>query len=193
MALDPEVAIAAVSVAAGMIYVAAVLDGTRRLDLTPGRRALLVTGLLALGTSQLWFGHVENYSVVTAFSMAATALALGYLAGVRPLWGVGLAAGAALSAHPQAIFTFPALLAMLAAPGDRRRWPRRMLVLALHRPRHPCADCDRVAHFRCRRGPASRAAWAGDGQVFWTSRQALAPSQLLDAFNNLWLVAPACR
>ena len=68
-----------------------------------------------LGSSQLWFGHVENYSLVTAFSMVATALALGYLAGKRPLWGVGLAAGAALSAHPQAIFTFPALLLLLAS------------------------------------------------------------------------------
>ena len=99
--------------------------------MTPGRRALLVVGLLALGTSQLWFGHVENYSIVTAFSMVASALALGYLAGKRPLWGAGLAAGAALSAHPQAIFTFPALLLLLgsqtvAAPGARFGAERRL-------------------------------------------------------------------
>ena len=119
--------IATVSVVAGMIYVAAILSASRHLGFTPGRRALLVVGLLALGTSQLWFGHVENYSIVTALSMIASALALGYLAGKRPLWGGGLAAGAALSAHPQAIFTFPALLLLL----DRRRWPRQALVLAL--------------------------------------------------------------
>ena len=186
----PEAAIAAVSVAAGMIYVGAILDGSQRLGFTPGRRALMVIGLLALGSSQLWFGHVENYSLVTAFSMVATALALGYLAGKRPLWAAGLAAGAALSAHPQAIFTFPALLLLLAAPGDRRRWPRQILVLALSVAVVPLLT---VIALRAAGvpWPGFASAWAGDGQVFWTPRQALTPSQLLDALNNLWLVAPA--
>ena len=39
--------------------------------------------------------------------------------------------------------------------------------------------------------PGFAAAWAGDGQIFWTPQQALTPSQLLAALNNLWLVAPA--
>ena len=178
------------SVAAGMIYVGAILYGSQRLSFTPGRRALMVIGLLALGSSQLWFGHVENYSLVTAFSMVATALALGYLAGKRPLWAAGLAAGAALSAHPQAIFTFPALLLLLAAPGDRRRWPRQILVLALSVAVVPLLT---VIALRAAGvpWPGFASAWAGDGQVFWTPRQALTPSQLLDALNNLWLVAPA--
>ena len=102
LGLKPDMAIAVLSVVAGMIYVAAVLEGSRHLGLGPTRRMLLMVGLLALGTSQLWFGHVENYSLVTAFSMVATALALGYLTGKRPLWGAGLAAGAAVAAHPQA-------------------------------------------------------------------------------------------
>ena len=184
--LAPEMAIAAVSVVAGMIYVAAILDVSRRLDFTPARRALLVIGLLALGSSQLWFGHIENYSIVTAFSMVATALALGYLVGVRPLWGAGLAAGAALSAHPQAVFALPAFLVLL----DRRRWPRQMLVLALS-----CLVVPVLTVIVLRAAgvpwPGFAAAWAGDGQVFWTLRQALTPSLLLDALNNLWLLAPA--
>ena len=184
--LGPEVAIAAVSVVAGMIYVAAILDGSRRLGFTPGRRALLVIGLLALGSSQLWFGHVENYSLVTALSMVAVALALGYLAGKRPLWGVGLAAGAALSAHPQAIFTFPALLVLF----DRRRWPRQVLVLVLSGAIVPVLT---LMAFRAAGvpWPGFAAAWAGDGQIFWTPQQALMPRQLLDALNNLWLLVPA--
>ena len=143
-------------------------------------------GLLALGSSQLWFGHVENYSLVTAFSMVASALALGYLAGTRPLWGAGLAAGAALSAHPQALFTLPALLLML----DRRRWPRQLLVLALTALMVPALTVIMLRAFGVP-WPGFAAAWAGDGQIFWTPLQALAPGQLLDAFNNLWLVAPA--
>ena len=143
-------------------------------------------GLLALGTSQLWFGHVENYSVVTAFSMVATALALGYLAGKRPLWGVGLAAGAALSAHPQAIFTFPALLLLL----ERRRWLRQILTLALSVAVLPLLTVI-VLRTAGVPWPGFAAAWAGDGQIFWTFRQALMPGQLLDALNTLWLVAPA--
>ena len=186
LALGPEVAIAAVSVVAGMIYVAAILDGSRRLGFTPGRRALLVVGLLALGSSQLWFGHVENYSIVTAFSMVATALALGYLAGKRPLWGVGLAAGAALSAHPQAVFTFPAFLLLL----ERRCWPRQVLVLALTGLIIPALTVIMLRAFGVP-WPGFAAAWVGDGQIFWTPQQALAPSQLLAALNNLWLVAPA--
>ena len=186
MGLGPDVAIAVLSVVAGMIYVAAILEGSRHLSLGTTRRMLLVVGLMALGTSQLWFGHVENYSLVTAFSMVATALALGYLAGKRPLWGVGLAAGAALSAHPQAAFTFPALLLLL----ERRRWPRQVLTLAVSIVVIPLltAIAFRVAVVPW---PGFASAWAGDGQIFWTPQQALAPSQLLAALNSLWLVAPA--
>ena len=183
----PEAAIAAVSVAAGMIYVGAILDGSQRLGFTPGRRALMVVGLLALGSSQLWFGHVENYSLVTAFSMVATALALGYLAGKRPLWGAGLAAGAALSAHPQAVIHVSGAPAAAGRAGAGRA---RCSSLALSVAVVPLLT---VIALRAAGvpWPGFASAWAGDGQVFWTPRQALTPSQLLDALNNLWLVAPA--
>jgi hypothetical protein len=190
LGLGPDVAIAVLSVAAGMIYVAAILEGSRHLGLGPTRRTLLVVGLMALGTSQLWFGHVENYSLVTAFSMVATALALGYLAGKRPLWGAGLAAGAAVAAHPQAIFTLPALLVLLASPGDRRRWPRRALTLGVSGAVVPILTVLALLAAGVR-WPGFATAWAGDGQIFWTPRQALMPSHLIDALNNLWLVAPA--
>ena len=186
LSLGPDAAVAMLSVAAGMIYVAATLEGSRHLGLGPARRLLLVVGLAALGTSQLWFGHVENYSLVTALSMVATALALGYLAGARPLWGAGLAAGAAVAAHPQAIFTLPALLLLL----DRRRWPRQVLTLGVSGAVVPLLTV--IAFLAAGvRWPGFALAWAGDGQIFWTLRQALAPQQLLDALNNLWLVAPA--
>ena len=186
LGLGPDVAIAVLSVAAGMIYVTAILEGSRHLGLGPTRRMLLVVGLMALGTSQLWFGHVENYSLVTAFSMVATALALGYLAGVRPLWGAGLAAGAAVAAHPQAVFALPAFLVLL----DRRRWPRQVLTLGVSGAVVPILTV-LVLLAAGVRWPGFAAAWAGDGQIFWTPRQALTPSQLIDALNNLWLVAPA--
>ena len=121
----PAVAVAALSVCAGVVYVAALWYLCT--VLTTGRtRIIYAVGLLALGSSQLWFGHVENYSLVTAASFAATALAIGYLRGHNALWPVGLVAGVAVSFHPQAAFTLPALLALL----DRRRWLRQSLTLA---------------------------------------------------------------
>ncbi len=115
--LSPETAIACLSVAAGILYAASTLrlagllggDGTQRLA--------FFAGLMALGSSLLWFGHVENYSLVTAVTLCSVSLAIAYLRGRGPLWPVGLAASAAVSVHPQAIFTLPALALLL----NRRR------------------------------------------------------------------------
>ena len=181
----PEVAIAGLSVLAGMVYVAAALWVSRLLGESPGERAVLLTGLLALGSSLLWFGHVENYSLVTAFSFASVTLALGYLAGRVPLWLVGLTAGAAVSFHPQALFTLPALLLLL----ERQRWPRQMGILALSGAFMPPLTVAMLVGMGVPL-PGLDNGYAGDPQLFWTPAQALAPSQLVQALNNLWLVAP---
>lgn len=71
--------IVALSVSAGIIYLLAARSIAGSLSPLPGRRFLLFVGLLALGTSQLWFGHIENYSMVTAFVAVTMALALRFL------------------------------------------------------------------------------------------------------------------
>jgi hypothetical protein len=72
--------IVALSVSAGIIYLLAARSIAGSLSPIPGRRLLVFVGLLALGTSQLWFGHIENYSMVTAFVAVTMALALRFLA-----------------------------------------------------------------------------------------------------------------
>jgi len=183
--LPPETAIAGLSVLAGMVYVAAALGTSRLLGRSAGERAVLFLGLLALGSSQLWFGHVENYSLVTAFSFASVTLALGYLAGRVPLWLVGLTAGAAVSLHPQALFSLPALLLLL----DRQRWPQQMLTLVSTTAIMPLLTVGILVGMGVPL-PSLDNGYAGDPQLFWTPAQALAPSQLVQALNNLWLVAP---
>jgi hypothetical protein len=38
--------------------------------------------------------------------------------------------------------------------------------------------------------PTMNGGFAGDPQLFWTPLQALAPAQLADGLQNLWLIAP---
>jgi hypothetical protein len=181
----PETAIALLSMLAGLVYVAAVWYVAPLLAEEPGQRIRYGIGLLALGSAQLWFGHIENYSLVTAAAFAATALAVGYLHGRNRLWPVGLAAGLAVSFHPQAVFTLPALLLLL----ERRDWLRRGLVLAAAGLVGPVLTLLIMVAWRVP-WPAVNGGFAGDDQLFLTPAQALDPAQLWDALNNLWLVAP---
>ncbi|RIK37900.1 MAG: hypothetical protein DCC55_22850 [Chloroflexi bacterium] len=181
----PETAIALLSVLAGMAYMAAVLYGAAVLAVDNGQRTRYLVGLLALGSAQLWFGHVENYSLVTACAFAVTALAIGYLHERNRLWPVGLAAGFAVSFHPQAAFTLPALLLLL----ERRDWLRQGLVLAGAGLAGPLLTLLSLRALDVP-WPAVNGGFAGDDQLFLSPAQALAPAQLWDALNNLWLIAP---
>jgi hypothetical protein len=181
----PEVAIAGLSVIAGVVYVAAVLYVVNLLGEEEGQRVCYLIGLLALGSAQLWFGHIENYSLVTAASFGTVALALGYLRGRNPLWPVGLAAGLAISLHPQALFTVPALAFLL----DRQRWLRQMLTLAATGLVVPLFTLVLMASLRVP-WPNLAGGFAGDSQLFLTPAQILSLAHLWDVANNLWLVAP---
>jgi hypothetical protein len=190
----PEVAIALLSVLAGMVYVAAVLlvmkwlaRPTAAAPTPHATRATLygTFALLALGSSQLWFGHIENYSLVTAATFLAIGLAVGYLRGQCALGWVGLCSGLAISLHPQAAFAMPALLLLL----DRRRWPRQVAILALTGLIGP------LLTLLAMRGlgvawPDFTHGYAGDPQIFFTLPQMLTGLHLLDIVNNLWLIAP---
>jgi hypothetical protein len=184
--LDAADAVALLSVLAGMVYVSAALWIARLLFRTTGARLLLFLGLMALGSSQLWFGHVENYSLVTAFAYLSVAAALAYQRGRLPLWVVGLAGGTAVSFHPQAAFTLPALLLLL----ERSRWPRQVLVLAVSSAVVPLLTVATLLSIGVPL-PDLDGGYAGDPQLFWTPAQALAPAQLWDSFMNLWLLMPA--
>ncbi len=89
--IAPQSVVALLSVVAGMIYVTAVIDVTKRLGGSNAwTRPCIFISLMALGSSQLWFGHIENYSLVTATSFAAVALAIGYSNGQDVPLGGGI-------------------------------------------------------------------------------------------------------
>jgi hypothetical protein len=180
----PADTLALLSVLAGMVYVAAALWLARLLFSATAARCLLFLGLMALGSSQLWFGHIESYSWVTATTYLSVALALAYQKGRVPLWLVGLACGLAVSFHPQAAFTLPALLFLL----DRAHWPRQVAQLAASGTIIPLLTASTLLIIGVPLpGPRE---YTGDLQLFWTPAQALAAPQLWDGIMNLWLLVP---
>lgn len=182
---SPATAVALLSVLAGVVYVAAIISLMRLLAVTRCQQISYAVALLALGSSQLWFGHIENYSLVTAATFVTIVLAIGYLKERVSLAWVGVAAGVAVSFHPQALFAMPAVLALCKKPY----WLRQLLVLgstALVVPLSTVA----LLWLAGAPLPTFGNGYAGDPQLFWRVDQALTPSRLLDALNNLWLIAP---
>ncbi|MDQ3250085.1 MAG: hypothetical protein M3Q45_12870, partial [Chloroflexota bacterium] len=185
-----QAVVASLSVLAGMIYVAAILYVAECLQrrfqkVQGGSRTVSIIALLAVGSSQLWFGHVENYSLATATSFAAVALAVGYLAGGIPLWPVGIVGGLSISFHPQAAFALPALLLLL----QQGVWVHQLLALGLGGLLAPLLTLGGLMLLGVPL-PSFAGGYAGDAQLFLTLSQSLAPAQLVDALNNLWLIAP---
>jgi hypothetical protein len=185
LGLGPEMAIALMSVLAGGVFVTALWAVAAWLAPAALRRLVIYTALLATGGSLLWFGHVENYSWSTALAFSTLVLAVGYLQARAPLWVVGLAGGAAVSFHPQAAFVLPALLVLLR----RGQWPRQVAVLVGGGLIAPLLTL-LIFWLLGVPLPGMNGGFAGDSQLFWTPAQALAPAQLADALQNLWLIAP---
>lgn len=181
----PSTAIALLSTLAGIVYVATVIAIVRLLAATRFQQISYGIALLALGSSQLWFGHIENYSLVTAATFGMMALAVGYGKARVGLGWVGLAAGLAVSFHPQASFALPALLLLL----ERRAWWRQVLILGGSALVFPVST-GLALWWVGAPLPLFHQGYAGDPQLFWTLRQAVAPQQLRDALNNLVLIAP---
>lgn len=184
--LPLEQGIAAQSVIAGVVFVLAVGSIARRLTETPAYRSLIVLGLLTLGSSQLWFGHVENYSLVTAGVMVTVAGALAYLDGDVRLGTVGLLGGLAVSFHPQALFAMMALPLITSRLG---RW-RQILLLMVTGLAIPAL----VTMILLMLGvplPTPGTGYVGDTQIFWTPAQLLDLTRLGESLENLWLLIPA--
>jgi hypothetical protein len=177
--------VALLSVLAGMVYTWAVIRLVRALAQDRAEALILGGGLFFLGVSQLWAGHVENYSLVTAAAYLSVALAVDHLRGRVSLFWVGLTGGLAVSFHPQAAFALPALLLILA----RAHWPRQVLILGGSGLLIPLATVGLLLSMAVPL-PFGQNGYAGDDQLFWTVSQALHPRQLWDDLMNLWLLVP---
>ncbi len=110
---DAGTAIALVSTLAGALYWAAVLRFARSRPVS-GSGGWVVWALLAtIGAVQLFFGHVENYSLLTAGTAWTLVLALEAVADPgRPIWPPALAFGITFAVHLSAAWLAPAMVAL---------------------------------------------------------------------------------
>ena len=127
---DAFPAYAITSVAAGAVYVFVVLQLTWEVGRSGGQRLLIAGLLLSLGTMQLFFGYVENYTLPAAAIMLYLWLAARCVAGKTPLWVVAAALGLANALHPSTLNLEPSLLILAALEARRRGWPTALLQAA---------------------------------------------------------------
>ncbi len=100
---------AAVSILSGVIFVYLLLTFLERLGRTPLETAVLAGLILTTGSMQLFFGYVENYTLVSLGLLIMMFLAWRALRGeIRPLWPV-LALAIANSFHPSTVFLWPGM------------------------------------------------------------------------------------
>ncbi|MCS7220485.1 MAG: hypothetical protein RML36_14185 [Anaerolineae bacterium] len=212
-------AIALVSCLAGVAYVwiAWRLAGEMADDAL--RRGLAFALLLSPGAMQLFFGHVENYTLVTATALGYMWLALQTLHGRRhPVWAAGTL-GLAIAFHPQAVFLAPSLAVLLGSvcnplrsaaepgrdgpPTARQRYPFEIacpalrlvlrqvfwLAIGLAVPLLILFGLAQAIGAPPLQIGVNR--FADDTRLWLSAREMLSPGHLLDVFNNLYLVAPS--
>jgi len=108
-------------IACGMV--ASLLMAALASELCPSRKAWIVSLLLllALGTTQLYFGYIESYPVASLALLAYLWIMMRATRGAAPVWAAGLLLAAAVAAHVIFVFLVPSY-AWLAL---RNRAPRR--------------------------------------------------------------------
>jgi hypothetical protein len=87
----------------------------------PGRRLAYLALVSGCGYWQLFFGDIENYSLVAAFILLYLAAARGHLEGRVPLWAPGLLLSIAIGFHLLAGWLLPSLGYLFARSLARRR------------------------------------------------------------------------
>jgi len=104
-----EYVYAAISILCGMIFVYLLLNFSARLGRDTLEAAVLAGLMLTTGSIQLFFGYVENYTIVSLILLATLLLAWRALQGeLPPVWPV-VALALANAFHPSTVFLWPAL------------------------------------------------------------------------------------
>jgi hypothetical protein len=111
-----EKSIALMNALFGGAYVAVLYLFATRIARSIFGAAFFFTLNLAMGTSQLFFGHVENYTIVSLGILLCLYLGHGYAHGRVPLYTIWLCAAVTVSVHGLAAFLLPALV-ILSLPG----------------------------------------------------------------------------
>ena len=116
-------------VACGVVAAAIAWGVIRETVHEPARRAIAVALWITLGVSQLYFGYIESYPVVSVAILAYLWLAVRRARGADPPWLLGIALGVAVATHMIAIFLVPSYI--VAVVRSETSWPRRLAQFAI--------------------------------------------------------------
>jgi len=108
-----EMVYAAVSILSGIIFVYVLLTFTAWLGRTRLETAVLAGLVLSTGSIQLFFGYVENYTVISLGLLITLFLAWRTLQSeIQPVWPV-LALSLTNAFHPSTVFLWPGMLILV--------------------------------------------------------------------------------
>jgi hypothetical protein len=104
-----ETVYATVSILCGMAFVFILLNFTARLGRTPLEAGIMAGLVLTTGSMQLFFGYVENYTIISVLGLVTIYLGWRALRGeIDPVWPVlGLSVPNAF--HPSPVFLWPGM------------------------------------------------------------------------------------
>lgn len=122
---DPIPIYWALSTLAGVAFVWVLLGLTHWLGRNRTERVVLAGLVLSLGTVQLFFGYIENYSIMTAGVLLYTWLALRALRGEIALVWPATALAITHAFHPSTIILAPSLIYLAALLVRLHRVPNR--------------------------------------------------------------------
>jgi hypothetical protein len=104
-----ETVYATTSIVCGMVFVYILLNFTARLGRTPLEAGVLAGLVLTTGSMQLFFGYVENYTIISLLGLVTIYRGWRALRGeIGPLWPV-LGLSVANAFHPSTVFLWPGL------------------------------------------------------------------------------------
>jgi hypothetical protein len=109
------------SVLAGVAFVYLVCRAASDLGRTPAERWLMGGAILSLGMMQLFFGYVENYTLIPLGILGFLWLGLRVLQGRSPIWLASLVLAVTNALHPSTIVLWPAALVVVVAVGAGER------------------------------------------------------------------------
>ncbi|HET9252048.1 MAG TPA: tetratricopeptide repeat protein [Candidatus Eisenbacteria bacterium] len=84
----------------------------------PAARWLVWALLLTAGFTQLYFGYIESYPIVSVSVTGTLWLALRHARGADPPWLLGIALGVTIATHLATLFLFPAYAVAVWRRGD---------------------------------------------------------------------------
>ncbi|MBE7550849.1 MAG: hypothetical protein HS126_07205 [Anaerolineales bacterium] len=116
-----EAVYATTSILCGVIFVYLLLTWMARLGRTPMESAVLAGLVLTTGSMQLFFGYVENYTIISLGLLVTLFLAWRALRGeIQLIWPV-LALSLTNAFHPSTVFLWPGMLLLSWLCWRRRR------------------------------------------------------------------------